>query len=39
VADQFKLEDNLFKEFAIREMESFKAQGKKSDLLEKALIT
>jgi hypothetical protein len=39
MAEQLADEDDVFKEFATKEMQRFKNDGKKTDLLKKSLIT
>jgi hypothetical protein len=39
MSDQLSTEDDLFKDFAMKEMQRFKEAGKKTNLLAKALLT
>jgi hypothetical protein len=38
VAKDLAEEDDLFREFALKEMERFRSKGKSTDLLKKVLI-
>lgn len=39
ISEQFAQEDDVFKEFAMKEMQRFQDAGKKTNLLKKALIS